>query len=45
MCTGGHYFFLGHIYIGWMKESCGFVEVQNEDLISKAKSCRDREIW
>lgn len=37
MCTEDHYFFLGHIYIRWMKESFGFVEMKNEDLISKAR--------
>lgn len=30
-------FFLRHIYIRWMKESLGSVEMQNEDLISKAR--------
>lgn len=37
MYTEDHYFPLGLIYIRWMKESLGFVEMQNEDLISKAR--------
>lgn len=37
MCTEDHYFYLEQFYIRWMKESLGFVKMQNEDLISEAR--------